>query len=54
MFGKHFFYFAQKVRWGGGVTPQYLPLYGPWFSGITSLELLEQTYIGSKSYRDKG
>ena len=24
-----FFYFAQKVRWGWGVTPQNLPLYGP-------------------------
>ena len=50
-----FFLFRTKSAMGaGGVTPQYLPLYGPWFSGITSLELLERTYIGSKSYRDKG
>ena len=38
MFGKHFL-FRTKSAVGGGVTLQYLPLYGPWFLGITSLEL---------------
>ena len=49
-----FFILHEKCGGGGGVTLQYLPLYGPWFLGITSLELLGIRCIGSECYRDKG
>ena len=54
-FWQTFFYFAQKVRCGGGeLPPRTSPCTVPDFLGITSLELLGIRYIGSKSYRGKG
>ena len=41
-----FFISHEKCGGGGGVTLQYLPLYGPWFLGIRC--------IGTECYRDKG
>ena len=57
-FWQTFLLFRTKSAVGGGVIPQLPPpphpLYGLWFLGITSLELLGIRYICSKSYRYKG